>query len=190
MIGVMRDPLQGFDIRVSVNNITNDGSSGSQRLAGAFNSFMWRVISQTEAYLMLGSRIPRMLDGELITVWSLDQGLINMDVVGNSFGPQFATQFATKSRGAVIPRQTRMHITAHAGADTISEFTQFGPNDAGFNTDGGGAPSMNVTLKYARVDTLTFGVAPGKSVAANSWQGTAEGCDDGSTSTAAATTTP
>lgn len=179
-IGVMRDPLQGYDIRVSAVQIVDGsatGQSGSTpRLAGAFNSFMWRVISQTEAYLMLGSRLPRLLDGEIITVWSLDQGLVNLDVVGNTFGKDVAENFT--GRDALIPRQQRFNLIAEAGMGiTISSLTPRG--EAGFNMDGGADYNLKVTLRYARVDTLTFGVAPGKAPAANAWQGTAEGCDDG-----------
>lgn len=179
-IGYLRDPLQGYDIRVTVTDIPASGGTGtgSSRLAGAFNSFMWRTISQTEAYLMLGSRVPRMLDGEMITVWSLDQGLVNLDVVANTFGTTTADAFKD-GRGAVIPRQSRFTLKAHAGTDTIAP-PAAGWTEAGFNMTGETVgPVMDITLIMCRVDTLTFGVAPGKSVAANSWQGTAEGCNDG-----------
>lgn len=181
-VGYMRDPLQGYDIRVSAVQIPDDSavSSATSRLAGAFNSFMWRVISQTEAYLMLGSRLPRMLDGEIITVWSLDQGLVNLNIVAESFGATVADAFKD-GRGAVIPRQRRFNLQVQAGSATnigsIAANTPWG--ESGFNLAGTAAPNLTVTLRYARVDTLTFGVAPGRAPAAASWQGTAEGCDDG-----------
>jgi hypothetical protein len=181
-INALRDPLQGYDIRVKVTDIVG----GATRLAGAFNSCMWRTISQTEAYLMLGSRVPRMLDGEIITVWSLDQGLVELDVVANTFGKTVADAF--NGRGAVIPRQTRFNMEIYANTSETIATPASGFNEATFNPGGGDNPYMRVQLKYCRVDTLTFGVAPGKAVAANSWQGTAEGCDDGSSTAAPATT--
>lgn len=176
----LRDPLQGYDIRVRSVAATGDGKG---RLVGAFNTFMWRIINQTEAYIALNQRVPRMLDGEVIAVWSLEQGMISIDVVANTFGDSVATTFS-KGRNNIIPRQLRMGLVVEAGigttintpTDTSGWFGQ-----AGFNLDGGDKPNLAVKLKYARVDTLTFGVAPGKAVAGNSWQGTAEGVDDGST---------
>lgn len=186
-IGFLRDPLQGYDIRISAveaNPETGASLSGTKRLIGQFNSFMWRIISQTEAYLAMGGRIPRMLDGEVITVWSLDQGLVNLDIVAGTFGANFAAALAT-GRAGVIPRQQRFNLQAEANlGTTIHKLTPMG--EAGFNTGAqsggnGGNPSLAMALKFCRADTLTFGVAPGRAVAANSIQGTAEGADDGST---------
>ena len=181
-IGILRDPLQGFDIRVKAVSIgTAEGGNGStQRLIGQFNSFMWRIINQTEAYLAMGGRIPRMLDGEVLTVWSLDQGLIDLNIVARVFGPNFANALVDGRQG-VIPRQERVNLVAEAGtATSIHSKTPFG--EAGFNLGDGTAasePNLTITLKFCRTDTLTFGVAPGRAVAANSIQGTAEGATDG-----------
>ncbi len=187
---LMRDPLQGYDIRVETAEY--DGST--TRLMGAFNTFMWRVVSQSEVYLTLNQRIPRHLDGDILTVWSLDQGLVNLNVVANTFGTLFAKKFGADSpRAQIIPRQRRFQLKVSANLDTIEATTVNGDTkffgEQGFNQAEFAAgdtqasdeyPQLAVTLRYARVDTLTFGVAPGRAVAANSWQGTAEGCDDGS----------
>lgn len=176
-VSVLRDPLQGYDIKVSVTGPADGKNSGTgTRLVGIFNTFMWRLVNQTEAYISLNQRIPRMLDGEVLVVWSLDQGLINMDVVKNTFGEGFATDFAgDDARSKVQRRQVRFNLLCQQG--TINE--QLG--EEGFQNDGRGLTSIE--LKMARVDTLTFGVAPGRAVAANSWQGTAEGVDDGTPAT-------
>lgn len=183
---VLRDPLQGYDIKVTT--IEYDGSGS--RLMGAFNTFMWRVVSQSEVYLTLNQRIPRHLDGEILTVWSLDQGLVNLNVVSNTFGPLFAKKLGHENpRAQIIPRQNRFQLVVSANMNTVESdtnkiFGEQGFNNSGINgvpqTDGSEYPQLSITLRYARVDTLTFGVAPGRAVAANSWQGTAEGCDDGS----------
>lgn len=179
MPNVLRDPLQGYDLKVTVVEPKDGNGSGSgERLLGKFNTFMWRLVNQTEAYISLNERIPRMLDGEVLVVWSLDQGLINMDVVSNTFGSSFAEKFAgeTARTGAVQPRQKRFNLicTGSLVSGTVT-------GEEGFQLGGDLLPDVKIELKMARVDTLTFGVAPGRAVAANSWQGTAEGVDDGTT---------
>ena len=184
-IGILRDPLQGFDIRVRAVPVGNaDGAStenGTPRLIGQFNSFMWRIINQTEAYLAMGGRIPRMLDGEVLTVWSLDQGLIDLNIIARVFGNNFADALAT-GRSGVIPRQQRFNLVAEARiGSTIHGQTTTGEASFNLGANPGPAPGIKVTLKFCRADTLTFGVAPGRAVAANSIQGTAEGAADGTT---------
>lgn len=175
---IMRDPLQGYDIQVTVSKIGD--ASNTPLLVGGFNTFMWRVVNQTNAYITLNSRIPRMLDGTVITVWSLSQGLVDLNVVVNSFGQEFATQFAA-GRTAIIPRATRFNLTSTAGFGTTIN-SNIPTDDSGFNLGGGSAPNMSIKLGYARIDTLTFGVQPGGHPAVNSWQGTAESINDGTTS--------
>jgi hypothetical protein len=183
---LLRDPLQGYDIQVTTTEYDGNGT----RLMGAFNTFMWRVVSQSEVYLTLNQRIPRHLDGEILTVWSLDQGLVNLDVVSNTFGTLFAEKLGKdRPRAQIIPRQRRfqLHVTANLETIETNVTNLFG--EQGFNRgiDSNGNPvtdasypGLSIKLHYSRVDTLTFGVAPGRAVAANSWQGTAESCDDGS----------
>jgi hypothetical protein len=185
-VNVLRDPLQGYDIKVTVvEPMDGTGTGSGDRLVGAFNTFMWRLVNQTEAYISLNQRIPRMLDGEVLVVWSLDQGLIDMDVISNTFGNAFAVSFgAEDARSAVTPRQKRFNLKCIASSTvaggSIPSNTPWG--EQGFRDDGA-KPEVSIELKMARVDTLTFGVAPGRAVAANSWQGTAEGVDDGTAAT-------
>lgn len=173
---ILRDPLQGFDIRVS--SFEADASSGPKRLVGAFNTFMWRVINQVEAYVSLGQRIPRMLDGEVMAVWSLEQGLVNFNIVENTFGSAFAKAFA-KGRNNVIPRQKRLSFLVEAGLGTTIPDGDTPMGQAGFNLGGTDTYNMAIKLNYCRTDTVTFGVSPGRAIAGNSWQGTCEGVDDG-----------
>lgn len=172
-VSVLRDPLQGYDIKVSVTEPADGNNSGTgSRLLGIFNTFMWRLVNQTEAYISLNQRIPRMLDGEVLVVWSLDQGLVNMKVIENTFGGAFATSFAgDDARSHVQPRQKRFNLVCEQQL-VAGEVT----GEEGFRSEG--RKTTRIELKMARVDTLTFGVAPGRAVAANSWQGTAEGVND------------
>lgn len=171
----LRDPLQGFDIKVETFKNPEDNTGGS-RLMGAFTSLMFKVVNQTETYLPLNSRIPRMLDGELIVVWSLEQGLIDLDVVTNTFGDNVATAFA-KGRTALIPRQARFSISFKVNSADESTLTSGGASDTVFNVGNAGTTSSALTLyrlEFCRVDTMNFGVTAGRHVIANTWQGTAQ----------------
>jgi hypothetical protein len=180
----LQDPLQGYDIKVETVNFAAGNAVGSTSgpLVGAFTSLMFKIVNQTETYLPLNSRIPRMLDGEVIVVWSLEQGLVEMNVVSNTFGSGFATAFE-KGRQFKVPRSQRFNIKFGMNAmlsDTTDETT--------FNTAGGttsfisaaqakgnaGVPTNGYQITLCRVDTFSFGVAAGRHVVANSWQGTGQ----------------
>lgn len=198
-LGSKQDPLQGYDIKVTT--VASNGSS-SGALVGAFTSLMFKIVNQTETYLPLNSRIPRMLDGEVIVVWSLEQGLVEMDVVANTFGADFATGFSG-GRGSMIPRSRRFNILfeaqamigAKAGGVDNDTYWIDGPTAAGSQGTGGTLSLANIqgstALKYgimsARVDTFSFGVAAGRHVVANAWQGTAEHLKNWTTGTPAKT---
>jgi hypothetical protein len=172
----LQDPLQGYDIKVE----TVPATGNNPTLVGAFTSLMFKIVNQTETYLPLNSRIPRMLDGEIIVVWSLEQGLVEMNVVANTFGPEFATAFE-KGRQFKVPRSKRFNIKFLMNAmlpstrdeSTFNVGTGVGvenlikPEDALAGTKG-------YQIRFCRVDTFSFGVAAGRHVVANSWQGTGQ----------------
>lgn len=169
------DPLQGYDIKV---NVQAEGGQNDQ-LVGAFTSLMFKVVNQTETYLTLNNRIPRHLDGEIIVVWSMEQGLIDLDVIGNTFGTDFSNGLANPRGPANIPRQTRFKILFQSNtADQYPSVTSNQPSnsDTGFRQDFNGSTNKTGTfaLLYCRVDTMTFGVAAGRHIVANTWQGTAQ----------------
>lgn len=175
------DPLQGFDIKVSTS--TYAVGAKTAKLVGAFTSLMFKVVNQTETYLPLNSRIPRHLDGEIIVVWSLEQGLVEADVVTNTFGEAFSAEFA-KGRGTLIPRSERFDVHFQAN---LAEIDKAINNEAVFvsNVSSAGVvgnpnnlKDEKYTLKYCRVDTFSFGVTAGRHVVANAWQGTAQHITD------------
>jgi hypothetical protein len=180
----LRDPIQGMDVLVKVIPLAGD-NAGKNVLVGGFTDLMFKIVSQTEAYLPLNTRYPRMLDGEIIVVWSMSRGLISLDVIGSTFGPKFKTAFET-GRSAKLPRSTRFDI---------SFSTQFAADDVASLTDDAIIRNDTINngekyrIKYCRVDTMTFGVTSGRHVAANSWQGTGQWIT-GETGTAAAPATP
>lgn len=176
-ISTLLDPLQGFDIKVTTSTYAIGAEAA--KLVGAFTSLMFKVVNQTETYLPLNSRIPRHLDGEIIVVWSLEQGLVEINIVSNTFGTDFATGFFG-GRGTLIPRSERFDVHFLANMASVDQAIN---NEATFvsnvTTEGvtggaGGREKEQYTLKYCRVDTFSFGVTAGRHIVANAWQGTAQ----------------
>lgn len=171
------DPLQGMDIKVQViQSGSTAAGAGQGLLVGAFTSLMFKIVNQTEVYLPLNSRIPRALDGEIIIVWSLEQGLIDLDILSNTFGSGFASGM-NSARGSLIPRSQRFSILFET--NTSKDEVISSSSDQGYRQDSGqisatGNPVVQYALQYCRVDTCNFGVTAGRHIAANTWQGTAQ----------------
>lgn len=168
---INRDPFQGFDISVKVTPMPGAGGGGG--LEGSFTGFMCRIVNQTEAYLPLNQRIPRMLDGEIIVAWSLEQGMVNDQWVAATYGTNFAQAIKSgRTNGNVIPRQVRFLIEMKTEVGHIKDL-----GEASFNSGDGSDAALDwltIKLHYCRVDTGSFGVVAGRRVAASSWQGTAQ----------------
>lgn len=173
----LADPVQGFDIKVQVSKYGNADTV----LEGVFTGFMCRIINQTEAYLALNQRVPRMLDGEIIVAWSLEQAMVTDKPVSHTFGEKFAAAYA-KGRGNgstlnYVPRQVRFKVVMstavnnHLPADTTAGSEEIFRSLEG---SGGKLINMNISLEYCRIDTGSYGVVAGKRMAASSWQGTAQ----------------
>lgn len=173
----LSDPFQGYDIKVTVTPYTAETDANSTtKLGGSFTGFMCRIVNQTEAYLPLNQRIPRMLDGEVIVAWSLEQGAVNDKWVAATYGTEFAKAMKQGRQATPIPRQRRFKIQMETVTEHIKDL-----GEEAFRNDGGGGetPSnaintLKLTLNYCRVDTGSFGVVAGRRVAASSWQGTAQ----------------
>lgn len=173
----LRDPVQGFDCTVEVIPV---GGTDKDVLTGSFTGFMCKIINQTEAYLPLGTRVPRMLDGEILTAWSLEQGLQHPRVLKNTYGKAFAEAYGSaKSRQTPVPRQRRFNIkmnttTVHMTGAASDVNNLWG--ESTFNT--GVVTKMDkleLIVRFCKVDTGSFGVMAGRRVAASSWQGSGEG---------------
>lgn len=176
-VNELSDPLQGFDVKVSVSPHMNDKVQG--QLVGAFTSLMFKIVNQTETYLPVNSRIPRHLDGEILVVWSLEQGLVDLNVIKNTFGSHFNDAFK-KGRGTLIPRAARFDIVWKANlAEEDAKTASAGESEATVRLDNGTTNDPAITtssykLNYCRVDTFSFGVTAGRHIVANAWQGTAQ----------------
>lgn len=170
----MRDPFQGFDIKVSVTAPTG---AGTEQLKGSFTGFMCRIVCQTEAYLPIGQRIPRMLDGEILVAWSLEQGAVHDKPITATFGQSFANGMKAGRQDAPIPRSIRFNINMETTVKAMPSLDDPNWGEASFN-DGNESSAdktaLTLSLMYARVDTGSFGMAAGKRVASSSWQGTAQ----------------
>lgn len=171
----LRDPVQGFDCEVTVTPIA--GAAVDPVLTGSFTGFMAKIINQTEAYLPLGTRIPRMLDGEILCAWSLEQGLQHPRVLANTYGTAFAQAYGSaKSRQTQVPRQRRFNIKMNTTVAHMPDDS----NEWGEKTFNAGDQTkqfklLELTIRFCKVDTGSFGVMAGRRVAASSWQGSGEG---------------
>lgn len=173
------DPLQGQDVQVFVST-----ASGAQILVGSFTSILVRFVNVTETYIELNQRVPRHLDGEINIVWQLERGMLNMNVLQDTFGFfQVNGQAYGIDRSQKVPRARRFNISF---ASTVSP-DDFLPGEFAGGQNGmmmamaGNAGLGNVPpfktyhLLGCKVDTFSFGATAGRSVVANQWQGTAEG---------------
>lgn len=180
----LRDPLAGFDLNVSVSAYQSSGGTSEPLLQGAFTGFMCRITDHTEAYLVLNSRVPRMLGGELTVEWHLEQGQIMDQAVTNAFGKTVSlglqsTRGMNAAGANAIPRTKRFAITLEC--PTQNNITVGEDQFAWDSADATGI-NLKLVLSYARIDTGSYGVVAGKRTANSAWVGTAEFISVGSAS--------
>lgn len=168
----LKDPIQGFDVDVTVNSYAPQGSgSGGQLLVGRFTSILVRVVNVTETYLELNQRIPRHLDGEINIVWQCERGMLDTKVLQDTFG--FFGQGGIKRDNTRIQRARRFTISFSvqvADGDFVDENMR--------NYNGQRSSNSSITtyrLDFCKTDTMSFGATSGRNIVANQWQGTAEG---------------
>lgn len=174
-VNELTDPLQGYDVKVSVSTILGKGNN---QLVGAFTSLMFKIVNQTETYLPVNSRIPRHLDGEILVVWSMEQGLVNLNVIKNTFGNDFEAKFKL-GRGTLIPRSARFDIVWTPNLADKDKDTLGSPAEGEATLQIAESHKKTFRLHYCRVDTFSFGVTAGRHIVANAWQGTAQHISSG-----------
>lgn len=171
----IRDPFQGLDISVKV---LSSSLEAAPVLQGGFTGFMCRIQCTTEAYLELNERVPRMLDGEFIITWMLEQGFKALNPVSQTFGAAFARAFAKGRVGNnVIPRTRRFTIQMDTATSPLKDVTKLEHETFYSDVDIAKLKAFKLTLGMCRVDNGSFGVTAGKRVASSSWQGSCEGID-------------
>jgi hypothetical protein len=162
------DPIQGYDVDVWVQ----DASDGSSVLLGSFTSIVVTIRNATEAYLTLNERIPRYLDGEVQIAWVMEKGLLDINVLKQSFG------FAEMVRTQRFNRSPRFTITF--SMNTYQELKTQTPLLNAFTNHASGQqmsrdPDGRFTLVHCKVDSWHFAATSGKQVVATQWQGVCEG---------------
>jgi hypothetical protein len=179
------DPFQGHDADVYVL----DQGSGKYILVGRFTSIQLTIRSATEAYLELNQKAPRYLDGEIMIGWVMERGQLDTRVLEQTFG------FRALTRNLRVERFPRFQIHVKIDAPSLSKTGGVdGGSDRGlFNgvdddTEGSGFSGAatpfqrrkavgELVLTMCKVDTFTMGIAAGKNVIANRWEGVAEGIE-------------
>lgn len=140
----MPDPIQGFDVSVMVI-----GPNGPE-MAGEYQEVEFSIKNETEEYLELNERIPRILDGEIKIEGKLKRGWTSVGIVKQTFGT------STMRRGERVPRSPRFVIT--------------------FSVD---APEKGLAGRYkfeqAVIPELSISVSQGKGVAKKDLSFKAEG---------------
>ncbi|WP_425058370.1 hypothetical protein SCACP_30180 [Sporomusa carbonis] len=102
MLGIENDPIQGFDVSVSIM-----GPNGPE-LAGEYQTVDITVKNETEEYLETNERIARILDGEISISGSLKRGWMNTDIISRVYG------YTALRRGEKIGASPRFTISCTA----------------------------------------------------------------------------
>ncbi len=95
----MSDPIQGFDVSVSVV-----GPNGPE-LVGEYKECKLNVKNETEEYLETNERIPRQLDGEIKIDGEMKRGWMNMNILTRIYGT------SSMRRGEKVPASPRFTIS-------------------------------------------------------------------------------
>ncbi|MCL1604825.1 hypothetical protein M3079_02350 [Phascolarctobacterium sp. ET69] len=94
----MSDPLQGYDVTISII-----GENGPE-LVGQYQEAEITVTNELQEYLETGERIPRQLDGQIGIEGKLTRGMLHVDVIQRIMGS------GTIRRGEAIPQSPRFTI--------------------------------------------------------------------------------
>lgn len=166
------DPIQGFDVDVWVQDQSSSGddpTAGNLILAGSFTSIVVTIRNATEAYLELNQRIPRYLDGEVQIAWVMEKGLLDINVIKQTFG------FSNMDRATRFNRSPRFTITFNVNDSNELNTTGIGTPYSSIMDKVSRMPEGRFILSHAKVDSWHFAATSGKQVVATQWQGVAEG---------------
>lgn len=160
------DPIQGYDVGVWVSDASNDAN---RVLLGQFTSIVVTVRNATEAYVEMGQRYPRYLDGEMQIAFVLEKGLLDVNVFQQTFG------FKRMSRNKRFGRSPRFNISFvmnPVDADILEA-------PIGTSLDADAPWDRDVTgrfvLESCKMDSWHVASTSGRQVVATQWQGVAEG---------------
>lgn len=160
------DPIQGFDAGVWVY----DAENNTQTLAGQFTSVVITVRNATEAYLEMGQRIPRYLDGEIQIAYVLEKGWLDINCLQQTFGLHGMT------RSRRFGRSPRLKIVC--AVRSVDEDVMNGLVTKDLTAGAKGIQrnvSGQIALLNCKPDSWHIALSAGRQAAANQWQGVAEG---------------
>lgn len=137
---MVKQPLQGYDVKVSVI-----GTNGPE-LVGEFLEASVTVTNDTEEYLELGERIAMLLDGQITIEGKLKRGCLYVDAINRIYGqsslrrgdaivasPRFTIMMTLKNSGKGHNGKIRMEqavinewaLSSTAGKDVVSSELSF-----------------------------------------------------------------
>ena len=157
-------PLQGYDVGVWVRDLGYNGGTGNTVLLGQFNSIVITVRNISDPYVAVGFRQPLYLDGEVQIAFTLEKGLLDMDVFTETFGfnrmhrefrfnrtPRFEISFCVDPVDWVALSQTSYQLNEGITRKPVGRFV----------------------LGGCKIEAFNLGASAGKSVVATQWHGVA-----------------
>jgi hypothetical protein len=175
----MTDPIQGFDVDVTVFSYNSSSGASQQVLVGRFTSILVRVVNVTETYLELNQRMPRHLDGEINIVWQMERGMLNTGVLEETFG-FFSGDQIGRNEVSRIKRAARFSIDFRVQTgqeDFVDQQMKSWNGQIKYLNEKSGNAKKTYRLHLCKTDTMSFGATSGRNIVANQWQGTAEGIE-------------
>ena len=160
-------PLSGYHFKVNVTQ-----SDGTVVWFGGFQSLTLSVRNSTETFLNLGEKIPMFLDGEYQIAWVLEKGLVSGDFLQKIFG----TSDISRCSADCLSDTLRFNISFYTQIckpkftnSNIDTEYQTSLQSSGLNKN------FKVNILTCKLDNMSLGLMPGRRVAAERWEGVAEG---------------
>ena len=158
------DPLQGYDVGVWIKDVGYRGNTGRSVLVGQFSSIVIAIKNVSDPYMAVGYRQPLYLDGEVQISFTLEKGLLDIDIFTETFG------FAQFDREFRFNRTPRFEITF--ALDPVDWHALYKPGYQ-FGEKLERKPVGRFVLGRCKFETLNIGATSGKNVVATQWNGIA-----------------
>jgi hypothetical protein len=159
-------PLQGYDVGVWVTDVGYNNRASRAALLGQFTNIVITVRNISDPYMAVGYRQPLYLDGEVQIAFTLEKGLLDIDVFTETFG------FDRFERDRRFNRTPRFDITF--SMDPV-DWNALGEASKEFNEVIMRKPVGRFVLSSCKIESFHLGASAGKSVIATQWQGIAHG---------------
>lgn len=166
------DPIQGYDVGVFVTDL----GSKAEVLLGQFTSIEVAIKAAAEPYKAIGYNIPIYLDGEIQINFTLEKGLLDINVLEETLG---FSKFSYKNSYFRTPRLEIKFMVDPVDAYALGEPTRgvFGYSNqkSKENIDvSKRVPAGQFVLRYAKIEDWMLGSRAGKQVVVTQWRGVAQ----------------